>query len=89
MSWNRTGSTLGELAFSAEIQLVKPIPGALVEAARKGDNPSVKRLVHQGAWLEERDAIGYTALARVAESGSIEIVKFLLKAGAHSLFNRC
>ena len=83
MSWNATGSTFGELSRTAEVQLVTPTPGDLVNAARSGDKPGVFRKVHQGAWIEERDAIGYTALLRVADMGSVEICKFLIKAGAN------
>ena len=55
MSWNRTGSTL--MQSSGEFRLTEPLSTALVEAALRGDKSGVFRLIGQGSWVEQRDAM--------------------------------
>ncbi len=54
----------------------------LVEAASRGDQAEVRRLVEEGADLEAVDSSGRTALQWAAYGGHVEIVRDLLQAGA-------
>jgi ankyrin repeat protein len=54
----------------------------LLQAARKGDIPSLHRLLRQGARIEARDEGGSTAVAIAADFGHRDAVKLLLEHGA-------
>jgi hypothetical protein len=54
----------------------------LVEAAKRGDLPEVKRLLAEGAEANAKDQYGKTALARASMKGHWEVQDMLLKAGA-------
>jgi hypothetical protein len=50
---------------------------ALIEAARAGDLPEVKRLLDQGAQAGEPDASGESALCVAAEAGRLDVLQAL------------
>lgn len=54
----------------------------LHEAAWRGDLGEVRRLIEGGADVNWRDSIGETALFGAAAWGHVEVVRFLLGAGA-------
>ena len=54
---------------------------ALIDAASKGDVPSVLRLLDVGASVKARDAIGRTALVAATDENRIEVVRVLIAAG--------
>lgn len=47
-----------------------------------GDLEQVKRLIADGADINEKDSVGQTALAQAAEAGYLEIAKLLVEKGA-------
>lgn len=55
---------------------------ALVDAASKGDNKTVKELIDKGIPVNALDQYGHTALTEAAWNGRIETVKLLLEKGA-------
>lgn len=60
----------------------KPNPGALLDAVADYDYAAVRRLIDQGANLEERDMDGNTPLNRAARYGYMDIIRCLLEKGA-------
>lgn len=61
---------------------------SLHRAARLGDNASLRRMLDASAPVDERDAIGSTALMHAAEKQRLEAVRVLLQRGADaSLLN--
>ena len=54
----------------------------LRQAAGKGDIPSIRRLLREGANLDARDEGGLTAVAIAADFGHRDAVKLLLEKGA-------
>jgi uncharacterized protein len=63
-------------------QSVEEIRSPLMRAAAGGRAAAVRRLLKKGADVDERDAVGVTALMLAAKSGRLEVVKVLLAAGA-------
>ena len=61
---------------------VKFVASELVNAAGEGDIATVRRLMDR-ADVNATDHAGHTALVMAAETGQIEMVKFLLSAGAN------
>ena len=63
-----------------------PGPGsadaALIEAARRGDTPEVRRLLEQGAAVTARDPEGATALVAAAYGNHLDAARALVAAGA-------
>jgi ankyrin repeat protein len=55
---------------------------AFLDAAFSGDTKSVKTLLTEGANVNVKDGIGFTALFGAARSGHTETVKLLLAKGA-------
>lgn len=55
----------------------------LVAAAKERKNDELKRLLKEGAHVNEQDSNGYTALAWASSNGDTDIVKFLLEKGAN------
>ena len=55
---------------------------ALWEAARKGDAPTVKRLLDEGVNVDTPFRYGATALSYACDRGNLEVVKILLERGA-------
>lgn len=62
--------------------LKPPQPGDLLNAVLSNDIDDVKRLLQQGAPVDEADATGNTPLAWAAGKGHLEIVRALLEHGA-------
>ncbi|HKY17335.1 MAG TPA: ankyrin repeat domain-containing protein [Rhizomicrobium sp.] len=60
-----------------------PAPGALAEAAGKGDAARVKRLLADGASPDDRGSKNATALMIAIATGKNDVVKALLDAGAN------
>jgi ankyrin repeat protein len=56
---------------------------ALPDAARQGDDKSVKEMLDQGAYVNVRDPEGRTPLTEAAWEGRVEVVKLLLARGAN------
>lgn len=54
----------------------------LLQASRRGDIPSLRRLLRQGAKIDARDEGGSTAVAIAADFGHRDAVKLLLDKGA-------
>ncbi len=57
-------------------------PGALVEAAARGNSATVGELLDRGADVNERDASGRTAVTAAVYADSAETVRVLVDAGA-------
>jgi ankyrin repeat protein len=55
---------------------------ALVEAAGKGNNQSVKELIDKGTPINALDQFGHSALTEACWNGKTETVKLLLEKGA-------
>jgi ankyrin repeat protein len=55
----------------------------LAQAAAEGRSDEVRRLLEEGAQVDERDRTGFTALTWAARHGEIEAVRLLLAAGAN------
>jgi ankyrin repeat protein len=56
---------------------------SLLDAARAGDAPTVRRLLSAGTNPNCRDILsGYTALHQAATAGHLEVVRLLVEAGA-------
>ncbi|MFT3915474.1 MAG: ankyrin repeat domain-containing protein [Anaeromyxobacteraceae bacterium] len=55
---------------------------ALVEAAQRGDLPTVRRFLRAGADVEAPDNLGRTPLVAAVDGGSREVAVALLEAGA-------
>lgn len=55
---------------------------ALTVAAERGDAAQVKKLIAEGADVNEKDRMGYTALTWAARNGSMEVAKALIEARA-------
>jgi ankyrin repeat protein len=56
--------------------------GPLLDAAKNGDLPGVKRLLSEGADPNARNKDGYTALMAASEKGDVDIVNVLMYRGA-------
>ena len=54
----------------------------LIKASTKGDSSSVKKLISEGANINEPDSAGATALHFATSYGHIDIVKLLIERGA-------
>jgi ankyrin repeat protein len=54
----------------------------LVDAAKRGDEHAVHFLIEQGADLDARDSVGYTALHWAGIRGHWRILTELVEAGA-------
>jgi ankyrin repeat protein len=54
----------------------------LATAAYRGKTEMVKQLLTSGAFINEVDKEGYTALGYAAESGNVAMVKYLMESGA-------
>ncbi len=54
----------------------------LMRAAKKGDYEAVRRLLAEGADVEQSDQKGRTAVMLAAGSGNVKVIKALLEAGA-------
>ena len=71
------------LILAAALALVAAdINDELLDAARKGDLPTVKSLLDKGASVEAKTAYGQTPLYLAAMSGHEDVVKLLLAKGA-------
>ena len=57
-------------------------PGALAEAAARGDLAQVRRLVEAGAAIEQRDARGRTPVLAATAGNHLEVVRYLVQRGA-------
>lgn len=57
-------------------------PTGLVRAAEQGDVESVRRLLDDGADVDERDARGRTAVTAAAMGDHVELARVLIDAGA-------
>ena len=56
---------------------------SLLDAARAGDTPTVRRLIAAGTDPNCRDILsGYTALHQAATAGHLDVVRLLVEAGA-------
>jgi hypothetical protein len=55
---------------------------ALWEAARKGDVPTVKKLLDEGVDVDTKFRYGATALSYACDRGNLDVVKILLERGA-------
>lgn len=55
---------------------------ALIAAAKRGDAPSVKKLIGEGASVKARDGRGATALLAATHGNHIEVARLLIAAGA-------
>ena len=62
-------------------------PTPLMTAASNGNLAEARRLINNGADVNEQDANGTTALMDAVYGGNIHIVKALLKAGAKASIN--
>ena len=58
------------------------MPTGLVEAAARGDVAEVRRLLDDGADVDERDAQGRTAVTAAALGDHVEVARVLIAAGA-------
>jgi len=56
--------------------------GALIEAAVKGDNAQITKLLAAGVNVNVRDSAGGTPLAHAAWFGHVDTVKLLIEKGA-------
>ena len=58
--------------------------GTALHAAAKGNRPAVAQmLLNAGAWVDQRDRYGWTALLRAAERGNYAVAAVLLAGGAN------
>ena len=58
------------------------MPSGLVDAASRGDVAQVRRLLDDGADVNERDAQGRTAVTAAALGDHVEVARALISAGA-------
>ncbi|NCF69896.1 MAG: hypothetical protein GWP61_28460, partial [Chloroflexi bacterium] len=89
-----TGRTIWQPVLMVSVLvviLVTPFTGAgattklnraFLDAAFNGDTKAVEDLLAEGADVNVKDGIGFTALFRAARSGHTETVKLLLAKGA-------
>lgn len=73
---------LGFLAAACGADVPEARPGALVEAASRGDEAAVRDLLARGADVNERGASGRTAVTAAVYAGSDGTVRLLVDAGA-------
>ena len=64
------------------IGATKTVNKAFLDAAFSGDTKAVEALLAEGADVNVKDGIGFTALFGAARSGHTETVKLLLAKGA-------
>ena len=69
------------LGLGADVNLEDDIP--LHQASRRGYRRTVKRLLRDGAGIDERDDMGRTALHFAASVGEMDVLDMLLTAGAN------
>jgi len=55
----------------------------LHEPAGRGDLGAVRKVIEKGGNIDKKDIAGQTALMYAAESGSMEVVKYLVENGAN------
>lgn len=55
----------------------------LIEAAKNGDLEKVKKLIQEGAYIDDRGAEGKTALMHACSNEHLDVVQYLLKQGAN------
>ena len=60
-----------------------PRDAALIEAAARGDNASVRGLIKDGASVTARDTSGRTTLLAAVQNNRIEVARLLIGAGAN------
>lgn len=70
------------LAAATAVGAAEGLSGRLLDAARRGDGPSLSALLREGADASARDAAGRPALVLAAGSGRADAVRALLRAGA-------
>ena len=72
------------LPLSGSLALAQtPRDAALIDAAARGDNTAVQRLVKDGASVLARDASGRTALLAAVQNNRIDAARTLIAAGAN------
>jgi len=71
------------LAFSCNYALAQKGDKKLHVPASKGDLAAVKRAISKGTKVDKKDIAGQTALMYAAETGNLEIVKYLVEQGAN------
>lgn len=89
---NRCG---GKISIVMQTPFVSAIPHAsgifrsfkqkgeqLIDAARKGDEPAVARLLSEGASANAKDDLGMTPLHAAARGGNLRVTQLLIAAGA-------
>lgn len=75
-------ATLASLMAAACHPSDDPTPETLWEAARRGDQAAVQRLIEAGVDVDAKTAYGATALSFAADRGHVEIVRYLLSQQA-------
>ena len=76
------GALLLAIAVACGDERAPPPGGALLEAAARGDEESVRRLLARGADANDADATGRTAVTAAVYAGSAPVVRLLVDAGA-------
>jgi len=60
----------------------RPAPGELIDAVRQSNLALVKRLLREGACVDEKGEFGKTPLCFAVVRGSLEMAELLISAGA-------
>ncbi|HEX2544901.1 MAG TPA: ankyrin repeat domain-containing protein [Ramlibacter sp.] len=77
-----TRRTLLVLATSCALPVARAATAPLVEAAARGDLPTVRRLLDAGASVAQRDERGRTAVLAATAGNHVEVVRYLISRGA-------
>jgi TonB family protein len=73
---------LAGFLLGAPARVAATASGDLVRAAANGSTTLVRKLIDEGADIEETNPGGLTPLMASAEKGSVEVIRMLLDAGA-------
>lgn len=71
------------LIFIFSTSISSAMAGVLINAAESGDIDQIKRLITNGANINEKDEDGWTPLIMAAEGGNKAVVELLISKGAN------